>query len=183
MKTRLKVGDEVTIKYHVDLFEYGYLYGGYCQGGKKGIISSLLTDGQYIVTFDDNNGNSTNYSLTREELIPTLVPKNAFKKIIKTSKLKFGSQVRDVTIVVLVDEYLNVRAGYSVRIPGDKPNSKLADTIATGRANSDKTNLLDMKIDPSMIQSYILYALADGLFRRIKRGSLKIKGVKNISKK
>lgn len=100
-------------------------------------------------------------------------------KITKTEKVTVNKKKRDITITVLVDHSGNVRAGYSVRCPGDKHSDELANRISEGRALSDKTNLItDMVCGIGMDKKYILYAIAENLFRRIERGQIEIKGVK-----
>ena len=98
--------------------------------------------------------------------------------VTKTETVQIGKKKREITITVLVDNG-RVRAGYSVRNPEDKKtNPELAKQISTGRALSDKTNLVDMTIGVGMDRKYILYAIAEQLFREIGSGKIQIKGIK-----
>lgn len=100
-------------------------------------------------------------------------------KITKTEKIKVkGKHEREVTIAVVVSEG-QVRAGYSVRLLGDKKVKNISETIAVGRAMKDKTNLIDdMVMGIGMDKKYILYAIAESILKRIERGSLEIVGVR-----
>lgn len=104
-------------------------------------------------------------------------PKFKDMQITKTEKLKINGKVRNVTIVVL-NEGKTVKAGYSVRMPGDKANEELGVTIALGRANKESTNLVDMKLGKGLDKKFILYAIAEDLLKKIERGIIEIKGVK-----
>lgn len=98
--------------------------------------------------------------------------------ITKTQSVQIGKKKREITITVLSD-LGKVRAGYSVRNPEDKKsNPELAKQISTGRAMSDKTNLVDMSLGRNMDKKYILYSIAEQLFREIESGKIQIKGVK-----
>lgn len=98
--------------------------------------------------------------------------------ITKTQTVQIGKKKREITITVLSD-LGKVRAGYSVRNPEDKKsNPELAKQISTGRAMSDKTNLVDMDLGRNMDKKYILYSIAEQLFREIESGKIQIKGVK-----
>ena len=98
--------------------------------------------------------------------------------ITKTQSVQIGEKKREITITVLSD-LGKVRAGYSVRNPEDKKsNPELAKQISTGRAMSDKTNMVDMNLGRNMDKKYILYAIAEQLFREIESGKIQIKGVK-----
>lgn len=98
--------------------------------------------------------------------------------ITKTQSVQIGKKKREITITVLSD-LGKVRAGYSVRNPEDKKsNPELAKQISTGRAMSDKTNLVDMNLGRNMDKKYILYSIAEQLFREIESGKIQIKGVK-----
>ena len=106
--------------------------------------------------------------------------KNAVKpiSITKTETVLIGKKKREITITVLIKDG-KVRAGYSIRNPEDKKtNPELAKQISTGRALSDKTNLVDMIIGLGMDRKYILYAIAEQLFREIGSGKIQIKGIK-----
>ena len=106
--------------------------------------------------------------------------KNAVKpiSISKTETVLIGKKKREITITVLIQDG-KVRAGYSIRNPEDKKtNPELAKQISTSRALSDKTNLVDMIIGLGMDRKYILYAIAEQLFREIGSGKIQIKGIK-----
>lgn len=110
----------------------------------------------------------------KTEILPTM--KNL--SITKTQTVQIGKKKREITITVLSD-LGKVRAGYSVRNPEDKKsNPELAKQISTGRAMSDKTNLVDMDLGRNMDKKYILYSIAEQLFREIESGKIQIKGVK-----
>lgn len=55
---------------------------------------------------------------------------------------------------------------------------KIAIKIARGRALNERTNLVDMEVGKGMGEKYIMYAIAESIIRKIKFGSIKIKGVK-----
>ena len=102
--------------------------------------------------------------------------------ITKTETVLIGKKKREITITVLTEENnpFKLRAGYSVRNPEDKKsNPELGKQISIGRAMSDKTNMVDMYIGEGMQnKKYILYAIAEQLFRELSSGTRKIKGVK-----
>lgn len=105
--------------------------------------------------------------------------KQNFKQmeISKTQVLKINGKKREVTLVVLTEQN-KIKAGYSVRVPGDKKNEKLGKSIAKGRALKPKTNLIDMELGKGLDRKFILYAIADDLFKKIERGIIEIKGIK-----
>ena len=108
----------------------------------------------------------------------SLPPNMKNLSITKTQTVQIGKKKREITITVLSD-LGKVRAGYSVRNPEDKKsNPELAKQISTGRAMSDKTNLVDMDLGRNMDKKYILYSIAEQLFREIESGKIQIKGVK-----
>lgn len=102
--------------------------------------------------------------------------------ITKTETVTIGKKKREITITVLTEENnpFKLRAGYSVRNPEDKKsNSELAKQISIGRAMSDKTNMVDMYLGEGMQnKKYILYSIAEQLFRELNSGTRQIKGVK-----
>ena len=113
---------------------------------------------------------------TQQETKEQNIMKNL--SITKTQTVQIGKKKREITITVLSD-LGKVRAGYSVRNPEDKKsNPELAKQISTGRAMSDKTNLVDMNLGRNMDKKYILYSIAEQLFREIESGKIQIKGVK-----
>ena len=113
---------------------------------------------------------------TQQETKEQITMKNL--SITKTQSVQIGEKKREITITVLSD-LGKVRAGYSVRNPEDKKsNPELAKQISTGRAMSDKTNLADMNLGRNMDKKYILYSIAEQLFREIESGKIQIKGVK-----
>ena len=113
---------------------------------------------------------------TQQEIKEQNIMKNL--SVTKTQTVQIGKKKREITITVLSD-LGKVRAGYSVRNPEDKKsNPELAKQISTGRAMSDKTNLVDMNLGRNMDKKYILYAIAEQLFREIESGKIQIKGVK-----
>lgn len=107
--------------------------------------------------------------------------KRAASTVTKTREMLVNGLQREVTVAVLIDGK-KVRGGYSVLMAEDKTEEKYEEgrdkTIAIGRANKDKTNLLDMEIGKGMDKKYILEAIADDLLTRIEKGIIKIKGVK-----
>lgn len=98
-------------------------------------------------------------------------------KISKTETISIKGRKRVTTIVVLING-TQVRAGYSIKAPSDKEDNDLADKIATGRANSDRTNLVTMEVGKGMNKKYILYAVAEDILRQLERGRIEIKGIK-----
>lgn len=102
--------------------------------------------------------------------------------VTKTETVLIGKKKREITITVLTtkDNPFKVQAGYSVRNPEDKKsNPELGKQISIGRAMSDKTNMVDMYLGEGMQnKKYILYAIAEQLFRELSSGTRKIKGVK-----
>ena len=113
---------------------------------------------------------------TQQETKEQNIMKNL--SITKTQTVQIGEKKREITITVLSD-LGKVRAGYSVRNPEDeKSNPELAKQISKGRAMSDKTNLVDMNLGRNMDKKYILYSIAEQLFREIESGKIQIKGVK-----
>lgn len=86
---------------------------------------------------------------------------------------------RVVTVCVNVSDNRVITAGYSVAHPDDDFNDDIAKKISLGRADKDKTNILDpMFLGEGMEQKYILYAIADRVFRDIENGKIQIKGIK-----
>ena len=125
-------------------------------------------DGFEIVSFEEY------FKRKNTEILSTM--KNL--SITKTQTVQIGKKKREITITVLSD-LGKVRAGYSVRNPEDKKsNPELAKQISKGRAMSDKTNLVDMDLGRNMDKKYILYSIAEQLFREIESGKIQIKGVK-----
>lgn len=113
---------------------------------------------------------------TQQETKEQNIMKNL--SVTKTQTVQIGKKKREITITVLSD-LGKVRAGYSVRNPEDKKsNPELAKQISKGRAMSDKTNLVDMDLGRNMDKKYILYSIAEQLFREIESGKIQIKGVK-----
>lgn len=110
---------------------------------------------------------------------PIIKIKQNFKQmeISKTQVLKINGKKREVTLVVLTEQN-KIKAGYSVRVPGDKKNEQLGKSIAKGRALKPKTNLIDMELGKGLDRKFILYAIADDLFKKIERGIIEIKGIK-----
>lgn len=99
-------------------------------------------------------------------------------KVIKTKEITINNVTRKVTIAVVVEENV-VKTGYAVCLPEDEFKDELADRIATGRALKEKTNLTpDMELGKGMGEKYILYAIADNIFKSIEKGYLVIKGIK-----
>lgn len=96
----------------------------------------------------------------------------------KTEKLKVNGKNRDITVAGVITEDGELRVGYSVRLPSDKKYEELALKIATGRAMSDKTNLVDMTVGIGMDKKYIIYAVLEHVLRQIGRGTIAIKGIK-----
>ena len=102
---------------------------------------------------------------------------NQDMKVVKTTSVKIGEVDREVTIVVAVCNG-NVRTGYSVRMPNDKPIEGLGEKIALGRAMNDRTNLTsDMVMGIGMDKKYILYAIAENWLKVISKGGI-VKGIK-----
>ncbi len=98
--------------------------------------------------------------------------------LVKTKEVTLNETKREITIVVVVENGV-VKSGYSVKLPEDKADAKLAEKIATGRAIKEKTNLTpNTELGKGLDKKYILHAIADNLFLKIERGVLKIKGVK-----
>lgn len=130
------------------------------------------------------------YSLAECEGVPILTIEQAIKllypskkliqnnmQVVKTEKLNIGGTEREVTIVVAVCNG-NVRTGYSVRMPNDKPIEGLGEKIALGRAMNDRTNLtFDMVMGIGMDKKYILYAIAEHWLKVISKGGI-VKGIK-----
>ncbi len=118
--------------------------------------------------------------LTLEKAISTLTKQSLTlpsMKVSKTEDVEVNGQKRKITVVVLVHGGA-VKTGYAVCLPEDKFDEKLADTIATGRALKDKTNLTpDMVMGIGMDKKYILYAIAEHTFKVIGDGKA-IKGIK-----
>ena len=87
--------------------------------------------------------------------------------VTKTETVQIGKKRREITITVLVDSG-KVRAGYSVRNPEDeKTNPELAKQISTGRALSDKTNLVDMVMGIGMDRKYIYMLLLNNYSEKL----------------
>jgi hypothetical protein len=98
---------------------------------------------------------------------------------IKTKTIKINGLDREVTVAVLITAGTKIKAGYSVKNPEDKTNQELANMIALGRADKEKTAIdTGMYITDSMRKKFILYAIADNIFGQIERGTIQIKGVK-----
>lgn len=97
-------------------------------------------------------------------------------KVVKSEDIEVNGKKRNLTIVVMISE-AEVRAGYSIKVPEDKQNSELGEKIATGRALSDRTNLVDMVCGIGMNKKYILYSIAEHLIRQVQRGTIQIKGI------
>ena len=120
----------------------------------------------------------TEYFKRKKAEITKQQPNMKNLSITKTQTVQINKKKREITITVLSD-LGKVRAGYSVRNPEDKKsNPELAKQISTGRAMSDKTNLVDMDLGRNMDKKYILYSIAEQLFREIESGKIQIKGVK-----
>lgn len=143
---------------------------------EKGIIESfsereIKERGIKIIKLPTKNCNQQieNTSINTKEITMNLV---------KTKEVILNETKREITIVVVVENGV-VKSGYSVRLPEDKANEKLAEKIATGRAVKERTNLTpDTELGKGLDKKYILHAIADNLFLKIERGVLKIKGVK-----
>lgn len=106
---------------------------------------------------------------------------NKEMKIFKTKEVNVkGSEnlKRRITICILIDKG-SIKAGYSVVAPMDECVKGISEKIAEGRAC--KKNMLEkenMICGQGMDKKYILYAIADNLFKRIESGTVEIKGVK-----
>lgn len=86
---------------------------------------------------------------------------------------------RKITVCVFVNGNSAVTAGYSVTHPDDEFKKDIAEIISKGRAMKPKTNVLSpMTLGEGMDKKYILYALADKVFRDIENGLITIKGIK-----
>ena len=132
-------------------------------------------DNTYSLYEYDSKLNNKNQKTNR---ISEIMENTKQLSVTKTETVQIGKTKREITITVLVDNG-RVRAGYSVRNPEDKKtNPELAKQISTGRALSDKTNLVDMVMGIGMDRKYILYAIAEQLFREIGSGKIQIKGIK-----
>lgn len=99
--------------------------------------------------------------------------------VTKTKALKVKGKDRDITVAVILDRNSGeIKGGYSVRMSEDKANDELGNKIAIGRANSPRTNLLEMQCGEGMDKKFILYAIADNILGKIERGVIDIKGVR-----
>jgi len=104
-------------------------------------------------------------------------PKFKEIKITKRKIITINGKKRMVTIAVLNQDKL-LKAGYSVCMPREIDNEALGNKIALGRANSPKTNLLNMELGKGLDRKFIFYTIAEDLFKKIELGVIKINGVK-----
>lgn len=106
-------------------------------------------------------------------------------KALKTKEITIkGTELtRIVTVGVFMNEDGILSAGYSVTHPedADKFDKSLSNHIASGRANSPKTNLLKGENSITLagdVDKYLLYAVADNLLSKIEKGKIQIKGIR-----
>lgn len=163
----IKVGDKVTL---VADSQYKYQQGTKKYGEVKAV------DGNWAsVNWADGMGN---YDYPLKDL--RLKEKKDIKpdmEFVRTKNITVGNLERELTVVVVVIDK-KVRAGYSVKLPEDKAKEGLSRHIATGRAMSDRTNLVDMEMGKGMDKKYILEAIANELISNVERGTLIIKGIR-----
>lgn len=98
-------------------------------------------------------------------------------EVFKERTIEVNGKLRQVIVSVLIAGG-KVHAGYSITHIDDKFNYEIGKKIAKGRALSERTNLVDMEIGRGMDKKFILYSIADHVFRNLENGVIKIKGVK-----
>lgn len=183
IKPKFKAGDKVTYKDRDELPDRKYRYGGENQKGHVGTVREIKSfnkaSGCYRISVNSRRGGYFAMLESEFEEYDNLkqIKTKPKMKIIKTVETEINSKQRELTIVVTTIGNI-VRAGYSIRMPQDKPNQELAEKIALGRATNDRTNLVDMVVGRGMKEEYILYAIADNLIKKFERGLIEIKGVK-----
>ena len=132
-------------------------------------------DGYTVITFEQfinqQPKNQTDMSTTTNT---TAAEKQL--SITKTEVILLGKKKREVTITVLTTDFGRIRAGYAVRNPEDKKSDQdFAKQISTGRALSDKTTLVNYEYTQDLKKKFVLYAVAEQLFRDISYGKVEIK--------
>lgn len=116
-----------------------------------------------------------NISVTNKDSFG-LLPKEEKNMIIYKTKEILN---RTVTVCVKVASNIVVTAGYSVTHPDDDFDKEIAKKISLGRASKDKTNVLEpMFLGEGMEKKYILFAIADAVFRDIENKKITIKGIR-----
>lgn len=167
------------------------------RGGNEEITYSSLANYPYLHLYEDKNitwGNkhyeeaitvmqylhSSIYQQPKNQTdMSTITNTTAAEKqlsITKTEVILLGKKKREVTITVLTTDFGRIRAGYAVRNPEDKKSDQdFAKQISTGRALSDKTTLVNYEYTQDLKKKFVLYAVAEQLFRDISYGKVEIK--------
>lgn len=98
-------------------------------------------------------------------------------EIYKERTIEINGKLRQVIIsVVAVGQKLH--AGYAITHIDDKFDEKIGKLVAKGRALNERTNLVDMELGKGMDKKFVLYSVADHIFKQLENGKIIIKGVK-----
>lgn len=172
----MEIGDKVLIKKRPSY--WSSIGGGKDMRDQKypvivevvGILKNDLT-----IDFLDNKGAGWCKAYDYHDCFEVL-PKEEKNMIIYKTKEILN---RTVTVCVKVASNMVVTAGYSVTHPDDDFDKEIAKKISLGRASKDKTNVLEpMFLGEGMEKKYILFAIADAVFRDIENKKITIKGIR-----
>ena len=131
------------------------------------------------------------YSFTKKELKGKLKELERLEELtrIKMKKKKyyhtFNYEGRTINLCLYVEakEYSNdagIHVGYAVCLPEDEYNEEIAKRISSGRAQKDSSMLKYYSMQTELAFSLkVLKGIAEHLERRIKKGKIEIKGIRD----
>ena len=112
-------------------------------------------------------------------------PVEKLQKAYRTRVISVNGVERNATVAVVRNTVTGViSAGYAIVHPDDIPkvkdNKELSRNIAVARALKDKTNLCkdDNLVITGDVERYILLSIADDVLKRIEKGKILIKGIR-----
>lgn len=166
----MKTGDKVVLK---DCSEFR----PQMRNAKFGIILEEIARLGWVRVLWDGGEDNT-YPIVDLDLFEKSKQEEKMEvKVIQIQNVKINGVERNLTVCVVYDGKI-LRGGYSIKLPTDTENKKLAEKIAYGRAMNPKTNLIYMEVGKGMDRKFIFHAVAEDLVRQIERGVVTIKGVK-----
>lgn len=133
-------------------------------GSTSYLQRTVVSPSEFIKLFGNATTKQTNQQTTDME-------------VFKTKVVKINGADRKVTVAVTVTDG-KIGAGYSIVHKDDKFNDTIGKTVAKGRALNERSNLVDMTMGIGMEKKYILYSIADHIFRQLENGKIIIKGIK-----
>lgn len=159
-------------------FKYNKSKHEWCLVLYKGLIQIGKDDDENVLTFlDFKEKYGTDKPLEKSINKEIHKEKSTDMEIYKEKTIEINGKLRQVIVSVSIMNQ-KVYAGYSITHIDDKFDTNIGKKIAKGRALNDRTNAVDMVIGKGMDKKFILYAIADHVFRNLENGVIQIRGVK-----